>query len=179
MICRPPPSPLKNSHFHFCVQIVTQCSKTNEKSIFRFLVLRYDRSNFFEKCEFFFHLHNFFHRNVLKRILKVLRFLAFKIWLILYSTFESELATLTNSIMLGGLRPTKPLGSWGAWRLTPLTGGTTPRPRMLLDWIPSSQLVIGYHWLAFLNQVRKNHFLRNKSRIYYECWVQNLPYLKH
>ena len=31
---------------------------------------------------------------------------------------------------------------------------------------PHSQLVIGYHWLAFLNQIHKNIF---KSPIHYEC----------
>ena len=37
---------------------------------------------------------------------------------------------------------------------------------------PPSQLVIGYHWLTFLNQVR-----RNLSLIYCKCRVQNRIYL--
>jgi len=36
--CRHPPPPLKSGKIGFLVQKVSQCSETNEKSIFRFLV---------------------------------------------------------------------------------------------------------------------------------------------
>ena len=58
--------------------------------------------------------------------------------------------------MLEVLRPLKPLGSWGASPPTSPTGGSAPRPRMLFGLNLPTQLVIGYHWLAILNQVRKN-----------------------
>ena len=40
--------------------------------------------------------------------------------------------------------------------LHPTLEAPPSRLRMLLNLNPSSQLVIGYHWLAFLNQVRKH-----------------------
>ena len=49
----PPPPLLKKSHFHFVVQIVAQCSETNEKLIYHFLF--YD---------FFFRLLGFFAINL-------------------------------------------------------------------------------------------------------------------
>ena len=54
-------------------------------------------------------------------------------------------------MMLGRHCPTKIPGSWGP---RPSPGILSSGPYSL-RFIPPCQLVIGYHWLAFLNQVRK------------------------
>ena len=59
-------------------------------------------------------------------------------------------ASKFKKIVLGGLAPIKPPSP-------PPTGGSTPRPTTFLDY----ELVIWYHWLAFLNQVKKNRSHRN------------------
>ena len=70
------------------------------------------------------------------------------------------------------------------------TVSSAPRPRMLLDWIVNtpSQLVIGYHWLAFLNQVRKSllstrflneNFVKREKKnlkIYFLYMFQNITH---
>ena len=71
-----------------------------------------------------------------------------------------DLNKFRKKYMLGGLGPLNPpvrLGFYlDAFGLNPL-----------------SQLVIGHHWLAYLNEVRKNL----KSPIHYERCVQNRPYI--
>ena len=78
----------------------------------------------------------------------------------------SELVTYMNSekkIISGGLRLLKPTGKRGG-------GDEAPHQRLHLQapdtfgLNPPSHLVIGYHWLAFLNQVckrRSPQFTRN------------------
>ena len=56
--------------------------------------------------------------------------------------------TWAKKIMLGRLRPPKSPSSWGA--------SSPTMPQTFFELNPHGQLVIGYHWLAFLNQVRKN-----------------------
>ena len=52
-----------------------------------------------------------------------------------------------------------PPGSWRLGPPYPSPGSPTPRPRMLFGLNAPSQLVIGYHWLAFENQIRKNLYV--------------------
>ena len=66
-----------------------------------------------------------------------------------------------KKLCYGGSAPLNHLGSWGflvshthCWGLHP----QTPNP---FGWNHPSQLVIGYHWLVFLNQVCKNMRPRN------------------
>ena len=78
----------------------------------------------------------------------------------------------------GGSVPPKPSSS--------MPSGCAPRRQPILNWIPLiespfelnplTQLVIGYHWLPFLNQVHKELKKQSsKSPIHQEFWVQNQP----
>ena len=103
---------------------------------------------------------------------------------ILYSTFVVNwgLKRIQKNIMLGVSVPQN----------LPFRGGLRPhhpQPRHRppapdgFGLNPPSQLVIGYHWLAFLNQIRKNPRSQGKIHksprpMHYECLVQNRPYLK-
>ena len=68
--------------------------------------------------------------------------------------------------MLGWLRLPKPTSRWGAWSPTPspATGYFWINPPFQLVRDPLSQLVFGYHWLAFLNQVCKIFKVPNSLR---------------
>ena len=55
----------------------------------------------------------------------------------------------------GGLRPPNPRFVWGFTLHIP-HWGLRFQASNNFGLNPTSQLVIGYHWLAFLNQVRKN-----------------------
>ena len=78
----------------------------------------------------------------------------------------SELETLgfRNNFMLLGLRPSKPPGSLGALPPRPPTGGSTPRPRLLLDWIPLANWLSGItaqrFWIRFAKH-RRPQFTKN------------------
>ena len=62
--------------------------------------------------------------------------------------------SLTIFFVLMRLRIPKPPGSWRTSPPTPPT--EIPPPVLGLFWAETpSHLVIGYHWLAFLNKVRK------------------------
>ena len=71
--------------------------------------------------------------------------------------------------MLGGVRP-------------PVLSAPHPHRRLhppALDAFElnlPSQLVIRYHWFAFLIEVLKN--LSNPRPVHYECRIENRPYLK-
>ena len=54
-----------------------------------------------------------------------------------------------------GLRPTKLPDSWGASPPHPLRG-LRPQASVAFGCNSSNQHFIGYHWLPFLNQARKN-----------------------
>ena len=47
------------------------------------------------------------------------------------------------------------LGGWNPLNL-PFFGGLFPQAPDAFGFNPPSQLVLGYHWLAFLNQIHKN-----------------------
>ena len=58
-----------------------------------------------------------------------------------------------NFFVKGALSPHAP-NLWGAWPPTPPTRGYAPMSQMLFGFNPPCQpcqLVIGYHWLRFLN----------------------------
>ena len=83
-------------------------------------------------------------------------FLVFELRLILYFTFvvHSGRDEFRIFFMLGGHQPQFPNPFW-------------------LN-LPS-QLVISYHWLAFLNQVRK----KSPNFTVNHCWIHNRPYLEN
>ena len=62
--------------------------------------------------------------------------------------------------MLGGLQPPKLPGSLGASAPYPRPGFHSQAPTDF-GLNPPGQLVIGYHWLAFLNQVKSETYNRN------------------
>ena len=64
-------------------------------------------------------------------------------------------SSFTDEKWFSSMRLPKPSGPWEAPPPTQSTQGSAHRPRTLLGWIPPAELVIGYHLLAFLNQVRK------------------------
>ena len=72
-----------------------------------------------------------------------------------------------------GLRPPKPLRFTRGFIPHTNHRGLRPQTPAAFGLYPPNQLIIRYHWLAFLNQVCKN----SKSPIHYDCWVQNRPYL--
>ena len=74
---------IKKSRFYFFVEILAECSETNEKPIFRFLV-----------CE---------KRYTLNKVL-----CDFELWSIMYLTLHSELGRIQKKIMLGRFRHTHP-----------------------------------------------------------------------
>ena len=131
---------------------VAQCSETNRKSIFRdlrfllfeirsFTILRFAWKKIVSKdaeCS-----GTDFALN-----LKTLRSLVFRIWLLFYW----ELERIQKPFYV---RRVPPPGSCGVWFLLPHMG-LRPQAPDVFGLKPPSQLVIGYHWLAFLNQIRKN-----------------------
>ena len=132
-ICRQPPHILSNGHIYMKD---AQCAKTNEKIIFRFM-----RILFFElwlilftifKCFYFNNRPNFFFQkwsNVHERCAMSwsewkINLFVFEIWSILY--WNSEIVYVR--------------------------GAQSPGPGCL-SIESSTQLVLGYHWFAFLNPV--------------------------
>ena len=73
----------------------------------------------------------------------------------------------SNIFCVRGAPPPEITGSWGVGGFAPHTPHRRLRPQALdaFGLNPHSQLVAGFHWLAFLNQVRKNlsNFFKNFS----------------
>ena len=140
-IFRPLPFPLNKSRFHFLDQKFENWNKIENLKrmkiqffdflvyeIWSFKILRIFWIFFFrpKRCAMFW--NRFFGLWVF--------FLVFEIWLILNKTFVVHwvLEEIRHFFMLGVLRP-QALNTFGL--------------------NPTIELVIGFHWLPFLNQVRK------------------------
>ena len=149
------PPPLKKSHLF--VQIVAQCSETNEKSIFLlfcscsilftitkcFYRPKMEKKCCFKRCSMFW---NWF----LIKWAFLVRFLVFELWSILYFTFVMYSGPRRVKIfyMLVGLhRPKPPFFVWGLRLQAPSSFRLNPKPR----WLESESRLQKYH--SFFSQV--------------------------
>ena len=132
--------------------------------------LRYVRSQFFESCEFVPKYQQFSETD----FGLILQILDFEIWMVLYSTFVVNWGhdKFRKQNYIRGVRPPKPSGSCDA---LPPTGGSTPRPRMLLDYIPLA------NWLSDITGCFSEPGLQKSLRpqLTANVRVQNRPYLKN
>ena len=104
--------------------------------------------------------------NVLKQTLEIfyVQFLVFELWSILYFTFivYSGLRRIQKKNDVRGLCPSKSPVFVGGFtpHIPHLRRRLNPQAPDNFGLNPSGQLVIGYHWLAFLNQIHHPSSLR-------------------
>ena len=150
----------KNSCIHFLSKLLCNVLKIMKNQFSDFQFLRHGRFQIISihsKKYIFLSLQMM--RNILKLIIEswifLVRYLVFELWSILYFSFvlHSGLERIQKKRLRQGVPP-KLFVSVGSPAQAPDAFGLNP----------PSQLVIGNHWLAFLNQVRKNLLVASSLR---------------